>query len=144
VVVVQTLALAVTILNLVLNNYLDAKIKKAEEICESIDKGAATKSKTLDTIAKTEKLREILADQPKPADKIEILISKLPNEISVKKISSEGKSAEVSVEAPSAISFASMVTNYFKDKSVKSIVLKSANLKLDPKVFEVTMEVNFK
>jgi hypothetical protein len=138
---------AALIIALAINLKLESDIKILQESIDnayySITQKQEIEQLARDTLNRTKLYHTFESQRTEVGGKTELLLNNIPPELTLRSIKIEPSSAELTVEAESALSFTKLITKYFEIGLAREIVLHSAFLKSSTDIFVLDLEVTY-
>ncbi len=144
IIAIQALTLLILGINYVLYLHIKTIETKSWDLKKTVTFNKTLAADAQNLIYKIDLFKQV-AGQTKPmADTVRTVITNIPSEANLIQTSFSGKGASTVVEAPSPLSFALLISNYFKEDTVSSITLRSAEFVKGRNVFKMVIDVTFR
>ena len=122
---------AVFLVSLFINDVTDWRIGSTKKTIERLNIEILdyndTAAEANKIIQKIEIYKQARADHPRIASKMEFLLTNVPQDVVISEIRYQDGNLEVKAKTPRALNLALLIDNYFKDKSISEIILRSAS-----------------
>lgn len=141
---IQVLFVIVLAINYFLNQRIEGLKTDISDLTVKINSYNNVDKTISDLSAKLERYRTINSQRFLLEKKIRLLLSGASGIVDLQDVSVSKTSSTISARASSPLSFSTLLVNYFKDKGVQAVILRSADLNASDGTFSMVFDVVFK